>query len=261
MPRIVISDNGKTFKGSSLKPFLSQHGIVWKFNVPRAPWWGGFFERMVRSVKRCLKKTLGNARVTFEEFQTVLVEVEGTLNSRPLTYVYEELEEPITPSSLCIGRRLLSPIPKTQDSISGTTATELSKRQKHLDLVLKHFWNLWRREYLSELREHHLGKKTSQSRVIKKGDVVCVHEDNVPRQRWKLATVQELIHGRDNLVRAAVVRLASKGARVEIQRPVQKLYPVEVYELHGGGNEENVVTTPPIIRFVPEEAVETVRCG
>ena len=259
--RLVISDNGKTFKGSSLKPFLSQHGIVWKFNVPRAPWWGGFFEQMVHSVKRCHKKTLGNARVTFEEFQTVLVEVEGILNSRPLTYVYEELEEPITPSSLCIGRRLLSPIPKIQDSILGTTATELSKRQKHLDLVLKHFWNRWRREYLSELREHHLGKKTSQSRVIKKGDVVCVHEDNVPRHRWKLATVQELIHGRDNLVRAAVVRLASKGARVEIQRSVQKLYPVEVYELHGGGNEENVVTAPPIIRFVPEEAVETVRCG
>lgn len=75
VPRLVISDNGKTFKGSCLKPFLSQHGIVWKFNVPRAPWWGGFFERMVRSVKRCLKKTLGNARVTYEEFQTVLVEV------------------------------------------------------------------------------------------------------------------------------------------------------------------------------------------
>lgn len=118
--------------------------------------------------------------MTYEEFQTVLVEVEGILNHRPLSYVYEELEEPITPSSLCIGRRLLSPIPKTQDSISGTTATELSKRQKHLDLVLKHFWNGWRREYLSELCEHHLGKKTSQSRVIKKGDVLCVHEDNVP---------------------------------------------------------------------------------
>ena len=155
---IAFTQVGVDFAGSSLKPLLSQHGIVWKFNVPRAPWWGGFFEWMVRSVKRCLKKTLGNARVTYEEFQTVLLEVEGILNSRPLTYVYEELEEPITPSSLCIGRRLLSPIPKTQDSISGTTATELSKRQKHLDLVLKHFWNRWRREYLSELREHHLDK-------------------------------------------------------------------------------------------------------
>ena len=57
VPRLVISDNGKTFKSSSLKAFLSQYGIVWKFNVPGAPWWGGFFERMVRSVKRCVKKT------------------------------------------------------------------------------------------------------------------------------------------------------------------------------------------------------------
>ena len=178
---------------------------------------------------------LGNGIRTplHDPLQTVLGEVEGILNPRLLTYVYEKLEEPVTPSSLCIGRRLLSPISKTQDSTSGATATELSKRQKQLDLVLKHSWNRWRREYLSELREHHLGKKTSQSRVIKKGDV-CVHEDNVPRQRWKLATVQELIHGRYNLVRGAVVWLASKGERVEIQRPIQKLYPVEVYEHHDG---------------------------
>ena len=130
-PRVVLSDNGKTIKGSSLKTFQSQYGTVWNFNVPRAPWWGGFFERMVRSVKRCVKKSLGNARLTYEKFKTVLAEVEGILNSRPLTYVYEELEEPVTPSSLCIGRRLLSPIVKTQDSISGNTTTELSKRQKH----------------------------------------------------------------------------------------------------------------------------------
>ena len=118
-----------------------------------------------------------------------------------------------------------------------------------------------RREYLSELREHHLGKKTSQSKVIRKGDVVCVHEDNVPRQRWKLATVEELIHGREYIVCEAVVRLASKGGRVEIKRPVQKLYPVEVYERHDGGSREKAVTSPPIIRFVPDEAVKTVRCG
>ena len=107
MPRFVVSDNGKTFKGSRLKTFLHLHGITWQFNVPRAPWWGGFFERMVRSVKRCLKKTLGNARVTYEEFETALIEVEGILNARPLTYLYEDLEEPLTPASLCLVRRLL----------------------------------------------------------------------------------------------------------------------------------------------------------
>ena len=63
---------------------------------------GWVFERMVGSVKSCLKKTLGNARITHEEFETALIEFEGILNSRPLTYLYEDLEEPLTPASLCI---------------------------------------------------------------------------------------------------------------------------------------------------------------
>lgn len=86
-----------------------QHGVTWKFNVPRAPWWGGFFDSMVRSVKPCLTKMLGTARVDYEEFETTLVEVEGILNSWPLTYATEDIKEPLTPSLLCIGCRLLSP--------------------------------------------------------------------------------------------------------------------------------------------------------
>jgi hypothetical protein len=54
---------------------------------------------MVRSVKRSLRKTLGNARLTSDELNTVLVE--GTLNARPLTDEYEEFDgEVLTPSHL-----------------------------------------------------------------------------------------------------------------------------------------------------------------
>ena len=107
IPKLVVSDNAKTFKCSTFKAFLSRYNISWKFNVPRAPWWGGFFERLVRSVKRCLKKVMGSSKVNYEEFETLLVEVEGILNSRPLTYVSEEFLHSLTPSSLCVGRRLL----------------------------------------------------------------------------------------------------------------------------------------------------------
>ena len=93
-PVLIISDNAKTFKAAdkALKNLfnhpevaneLSGKMIEWKFNLERAPWWGGFFERMVGCVKRCLRKVLGSARLTFDELFTVLIEVDGTLNSRP----------------------------------------------------------------------------------------------------------------------------------------------------------------------------------
>ena len=64
---------------------------------------------MVGSVKACLRKVLGDSRLTFDEFSTVLVELEGTLNSRPLTYEYDEVEhEVLTPSHLIFGKRIQS---------------------------------------------------------------------------------------------------------------------------------------------------------
>lgn len=71
--------------------------IQWSFNLEKAPWWGGIFERMVRSVKRCLWKTV---ELTLDELTTAVTEV---VKSRPLTYVStEDMEELIT------GRRLMS---------------------------------------------------------------------------------------------------------------------------------------------------------
>ena len=72
-----------------------------------SPWWGGVFERLVRSVKRCLKKMLGLAHLSYDELITALVEVEMVLNSRPLTVVSaDDLEDPLTPFHLIVGHRL-----------------------------------------------------------------------------------------------------------------------------------------------------------
>ena len=57
LPRKILSDNGKTFEAAA----KSLHQVKWQFNVPKAPWWGGVFERLIRSTKRCLKKTIGQA--------------------------------------------------------------------------------------------------------------------------------------------------------------------------------------------------------
>ncbi|GBO18374.1 hypothetical protein AVEN_130645-1 [Araneus ventricosus] len=111
---VVISDNARTFKRAELeikriwnilnhpdvKNFYSFNGIKWQYIVERAAWWGGFYERMVRTVKTALRKTLGKSCLTVEQLLTVLIEIEGMINSRPITYVGSDTEEPtaLTPA-------------------------------------------------------------------------------------------------------------------------------------------------------------------
>ena len=90
---------------------------------------------MVRSVKRCLKKVLRNARLTYEELLTLLIRVEGVLNSRPLTYVYPDQDEPLTPSHLVLGKRILT-VPTPGELVGEEEGrNELLKRDKHLKNV------------------------------------------------------------------------------------------------------------------------------
>ena len=90
-----------------VETFLADQRVTWSFNLEKAPWWGGFFERLIGMTKRCLKKVIGRAKLTYDELLTVVTEIEANLNSRPLTYVSsEDLEEPLTPAHLLTGRRL-----------------------------------------------------------------------------------------------------------------------------------------------------------
>ena len=184
----------------------------------------------MKSVKLSLKKCLRNSRLSFEELGTVLVDVEAVLNSRPLTYVYDEMEERLTPSHLVIGRRILSS-PSISSSVnSGDKEESLTKRARFLQRTLDHFWNRWRSEYLTELREHHrYSKELSCRREIQVEDIVCIHDNKIPRQSWRLGKVERLLPGQDGHVCSAVVRVKSGNSVLsEWRRPLQRLYPLEV---------------------------------
>ncbi|XP_070384802.1 uncharacterized protein [Dermacentor albipictus] len=120
--RVIFSDNARTFqraskdlkrlwttiRGEEIHNFFTSHQIRWKFIAEKAAWWGGFWERMVRSVKTSLKKVLGNSYCNFEELTTILTEIEAVINSRPLTYVCTEANEPepLATSHFLVGKRL-----------------------------------------------------------------------------------------------------------------------------------------------------------
>ena len=245
LPSKIISDNGSTFKSASkilssilehpeVKEFMSGNRVKWIFNVERAPWWGGFFERMIQVLKRCLRKLVGQAKLTYQELLTSVAEVELIVNSRPLTYMSPlDLEEPLTPSHLIFGKRLMS-LPdnfyyaEPEDFNPGLSHLNANKRLRYLHTVLDHFWNRWRREYLTEFRENHRRSKKESCDDVAIGDVVIIHDD-VQQGLWKLGLIESKITGKDGQTRGAVVRVRSgQGTSAFYRRPLQRLYPLEV---------------------------------
>ena len=122
LPKKFVSDNGKSFKAAAqaIKTIMNsgevQHylhvagvGVEWSFNLERAPWWGGVFERMMWMTKQCLKKMIRRAKLTYDELITMVIEVENVINSTPLSCMTsDDLEQPLTPAHLLSGLRLLS---------------------------------------------------------------------------------------------------------------------------------------------------------
>ena len=69
-PRRIYSDNGGTFvkaekclrsvrQDDKLQGYLEKEEIHWQFNLFRAPWWDGQFERLISVVKQAFYKTIG----------------------------------------------------------------------------------------------------------------------------------------------------------------------------------------------------------
>ena len=83
LPTVVYSDNAKTFQAaeSTLLKYFGHLSSEWKFIAPRSPWWGGWWERLIRSIKSALKKTLGVRCLQKSELETTLHEIEACINS------------------------------------------------------------------------------------------------------------------------------------------------------------------------------------
>ncbi|XP_074657119.1 uncharacterized protein LOC141910288 [Tubulanus polymorphus] len=202
MPRKMISDNAKTYRKTStelakllsdprLKEFALRNRIEWMFILEKAPWWGGFYERLVKSVKRCLKKILGVTKLSIEEYNTVLTEVELVLNCRPLSYIAsDDFDEPVTPSHLVYERRLMGTPdthPCSEEYVPEMDRKAMSGRMRHLKTLMDHFWQRWSSEYLLELRESHRqqNKENSDRRKVKIGEIVLVHDEGKQRGEWR----------------------------------------------------------------------------
>ena len=225
--RIIISDNAKVFKATAdwvktvrksekLQNYLAHKSICWQFNLTKSPWWGGIYERLIKELKETLHKTLGRSHLSYEAFESVVMDVERNLNNRPLTYIEAESreEEVLTPNTILWGRDVY-PVDDTEDS-DGEKQTEMTKR---LGDPKAHVLKCWKREYVHRVRPH-----KERGSTPKVGEIVLIVGDERNRGEWKKGKVVRLIQGKDGVIRG--VTLLHKGHTIE--RPLQLVCPLEI---------------------------------
>lgn len=240
-PSIIYSDNATNFVGArhelkelyeffrnktsskSIQEFLSQNETTWKFIPPRSPHWGGLWESAIKSAKYHMRRIIGNSNLTFEEFSTVLCQIEAVLNSRPLGPLSNDPSDLncLTPGHFLVGSALSSYPEKDLCHIS---ENRLSVYQK-ISQMRQCFWKRWSVEYLNRLQNR--PKWFREKANLKVNDLVLVREDDVPPLRWPLGRILEAIEGRDGKVRVVKIR-TSHGTYI---RPITKLslLPNQVY--------------------------------
>ena len=136
------------------------------------------------------------------------------MNGRPLSYVEEDAQLPVlTPNSMLYTQPNI--LPERQPYHEEDQ--QLRRQAKYLRKCKDEMWNRWTREYLRGLRERHTLKHKDVPCGVKKGDVCIIKDENKDRNKWKLGIVEELITGRDGVVRAVKLR----AGRNHLERAVQ----------------------------------------
>ncbi|XP_011174545.2 uncharacterized protein LOC105206774 [Solenopsis invicta] len=193
----LFSDNGTNFVGASrelqevqeflektepeIKSFLVKQRINWSFIPPRSPHFGGIWESAVKLMKRHLYTITQGKVLTYEEFNTLVAEIEAVLNSRPLT-------------------------PLTSDPSDFN----------HLQKLRQQLWQRWQREYLQELQKR--SKWFVSDANVGVNTLVLLIEDNAPPFKWPLGRVVAVHPGADAKVRVVTVKTSTGSYKRAVKK-------------------------------------------
>ncbi|XP_073946597.1 uncharacterized protein [Choristoneura fumiferana] len=232
-PTELWSDNATAFRGAArelseaVKNEAEARRINWRFLPAAAPFMAGAWERMVRGVKEALKATLHEKYPSDEILHTLLLEAEATVNSRPLTHVSVDPNDPtaLTPNMILLGPDCHSPAPGTFEESDGDARQQWRRAQQLADT----FWRRWVREYLPLLQHRREPHSSGASPAV--GDVVIICDSNMPRNTWPRGRITRIYPGKDGVVR--VVDVTTSRGHV-LRRPARKIVVLPVGS-HGDG--------------------------
>ncbi|XP_039309666.1 uncharacterized protein LOC120358695 [Solenopsis invicta] len=238
LPQHVYSDNGTNFIGANnqlkelyvlinsdehrerVSRFASDHRVTWHFIPPAAPHFGGLWESSVKLFKHHFKRVVGDSLFTFEELNTLVVEIEGVLNSRPITFLSSDPNDllVLSPVHYLIGKPLTA---LAEGDLSSVPANQLSTWQ-HIKKVRQDFWARWSLEYLNELQTRN--KWIREGPRLDVGTIVLIKDKGAPCTRWAMGKVIMVHPGEDGVVRTATVKTPAG----QIKRAANHLCPLPI---------------------------------
>lgn len=233
----IRSDRGTNFVGGKsemeqaladvdqekIQRYATEQGCEWIFNPPHSSHFGGVWERQIRTIRSVLDAMLtqlGSSQLTHELLSTLMAEVTGIVNSRPLATVPSDTDEPqpLTPSMLLTMKsRPLSP--PQGDYVPEDLFSR--RRWRRVQYLADQFWTRWRREYLQNVQRR--PKWQDQQANLRTGDVVLVKDVEAHRNNWPLGRVQEAIKSEDGNVRKARILMYDGGRTKTLLRPITQL--------------------------------------
>ncbi|KAK7882057.1 hypothetical protein WMY93_028231 [Mugilogobius chulae] len=234
-PFEILADRGTNFRGGAaelqasfaaleepLQNQLADQQIEFRFNPPGSPHFGGTWEREIKTIKGALQVVLRDQTVAEPVLQTVLIEVEGLLNAKPLGYISSDAADPdpVTPNLLLMGRRDAS-LPQ---AIYASSDLLSRRRWRHSQILADHFWSHFIRRHLPDLQKR--SKRHSDTDNLTIGQVVMVVDSQLPRAQWPIGRVVKICPGSDGRVRAAEVRINGQT----YLRPVVRLVRLPAWE-------------------------------
>ncbi|XP_033213816.1 uncharacterized protein LOC117170882 [Belonocnema kinseyi] len=196
---------------------MATEGILWQFIPPAAPHFGGLLEAGVKSFKTHHKRIAEPKNLTYEEFSTVLVNIETVLNCRPLSPLFSNVEDldALTPRHLLIGGpfETVPEIPVEATNLDRLTHWKLVKGMR------AQFWKRRSSEYLNTLQQRL--KWTLQRPNLKFADLVILLDPSLIKSdgRWPLDRVTQAHEGSNGLMLAPKIQTCTG----EYIRPIVKV--------------------------------------
>lgn len=240
MPTRFQSDPGTQIVAAAkqVRSWAQERCVEWEVIPGDSQHFNGCAEAMVKATKRQLERVTSGLTFTFAELTTLLQEVAGILNSRPLMRSANQdvfAGQMLTPNHLILGRASVEVPNVVCDQDAG-----LTKRMRFIQSVRDEFWKKWFLQVFPHLVPSFRWKK--EQRNVRPGDVVLLKDASLLSKKFKMGIVSECKEGKDGRVRSIKVKYKNEDKKsfTEVERSIHNVVVVVPVDWDKGDAEKAV---------------------